>query len=61
MAEMTNERFGVMSLLKRNKDKQIAAEKRLVAQHAIVEMGADRNVRDALLQGFIHLSILEVM
>lgn len=61
MAEMTNERYGVMSLLKRNKDRQHTAEKDLAAQHAMVKMGADLNVRDALLQGFIHLSILEVM
>lgn len=50
-----------MSLLKRNKDKQLAAEKKLAARHEIVKMGVDQNARDALLQGLIHLSILEVM
>ena len=40
-----------MSLLKRNKDKQLAAEKKLAARHAIVKIGVDRNVRDAYFQG----------
>lgn len=36
-----------MSLLKQNKDKQLAAETWLSARHAIVKMRVDRNVRDA--------------
>lgn len=50
-----------MSLLNRNKDKHLAAEKKFAMQHAIVKIGVERNVRDALLYGFTHLSILEVM
>lgn len=40
-----------MSLLKRNKDKQLAEEKKLAARHAIVKIGVDRNVRDAYFLG----------
>lgn len=46
-----------MSLLKRNKDKQLAAEKKLAARHAIVKMGADRNVRDAYFQGLVFAAV----
>ena len=46
-----------MSLLKRNKDKQLAAEKKLAARHAIVKMGVDRNVRDAYFQGLVFASV----
>lgn len=46
-----------MSLLKRNKDKQLAAEKKLAARHAIVKMGVDRNVRDAYFQGLVFAAV----
>ena len=46
-----------MSLLKRNKDKQLAAEKKLAARHAIVKMCVDRNVRDAYFQGLVFAAI----
>ena len=46
-----------MSLLKRNKDKQLAAEKKLAAQHAIVKMGVDRNVREAYFQGLVFAAV----
>ena len=46
-----------MSLLKRNKDKQLAEEKKLAARHAIVKMGVDRNVRDAYFQGLVFAAI----
>lgn len=43
---VSGEKVCIMSLLKRNKDKQLAAEKKLAARHAIVKIGVDRNVRD---------------
>ena len=46
-----------MSLLKRNKDKQLAAEKKLAARHEIVKMGVDRNVRDAYFQGLVFAAV----
>lgn len=46
-----------MSLLKRNKDKQLAAEKKLAARHAIVKMGCERNVRDAYFQGLVFAAV----
>ena len=46
-----------MSLLKRNKDKQLAAEKKLAARHAIVKMSVDRNVRDAYFQGLVFAAV----
>ena len=46
-----------MSLLSRNKDKQLAAEKKLAAQHAIVKMGVDRNVREAYFQGLVFAAV----
>ena len=46
-----------MSLLKRNKDKQLAEEKKFAARHAIVKMGVDRNVRDAYFQGLAFAAI----
>ena len=46
-----------MSLLKRNKDKQLAAEMKLMARHAIVKMGVDRNVRDAYFQGLVFAAV----
>lgn len=46
-----------MSLLKRNKDKQLAAEKKLAARHAIVKMDVDRNVRDAYFQGLVFAAV----
>lgn len=45
------------SLLKRNKDKKLVAEKNLAAQHAIVKMGADRNVREAYFQGLVFAAV----
>lgn len=47
----------VMSLLKRNKDKQIAAEKKLAARHTLVKMGVDRSVRDAYFQGVVFAAV----
>ena len=49
-----------MSLLKRNKDKQLADEQKLAARHALVKKEIDRNVRGAVLQGFIYMSELEI-
>ena len=46
-----------MSLLRRNKDKQLAAEKKLAAQHEIVKMGVDRNVRDAYFHGLVFAAV----
>ena len=46
-----------MSLLKRNRDKQLAAEKKLAARHAVVKMGVDRNVRDAYFQGLVFAAV----
>lgn len=46
-----------MSLLKRNKDKHLAAEKRLAARHTIVKMGCERNVRDAYFQGLVFAAV----
>lgn len=46
-----------MSLLRRNKDKQLAAEKKLAARHAIVKMGVDRNVRDAYFHGLVFAAV----
>ena len=46
-----------MSLLKRTKDKQLAAEKKLAARHAIVKLGVDRNVRDADFLGLVFAAV----
>ena len=46
-----------MSLLKRNKNKRLAAERKFAARHAIVKMGADRNVRDAYFQGLAFAAV----
>ena len=46
-----------MSLLKRNKDKQLAEEKKLAARHAIVKLGVDRNVRDAYFLGLVFAAV----
>ena len=46
-----------MSLLRRNKDKQLAAEKKLAARHAIVKMGVDRDVRDVYFHGLVFAAV----
>lgn len=46
-----------MSLLKRNKDKQLSIARELAAQHAIVKIGADRNVRDAYFHGLVFAAV----
>lgn len=46
-----------MSLLKRDKEKRIAAAEKLAARHPVLNEGTDRNVRDAYFHGLVFAAV----
>lgn len=46
-----------MSLLKREKEKKIAAAEKLAARHPVLNLEIDRNVRDAYIHGLVFTAV----